>query len=639
MIKFSNFKRALTCSPGLYFNTYENTINNDSEKDVDFDLDDKLKFYDITDPDDEEATVPDSYLVSVDKVYVEFLQKMNDFLQEYLQPARVYWIKSKSLEDKINETKRIYESDEYDVIVNGAYMDNDCVANIYAFDIKNMIMYNEYYNVAPLRKGALKAYYNWNILSNWLKKYSKVLKSVQFVCRKEMEYYEKEKYYFHVIEHVLPNKTRPDKTRIVSALGRKNFRNLEHYKLFPETKIIDMFQRNMLLDIVLEKGAEPSSDLDANANNFTLFKLKDGIQLPHFNQVIQSIKANENTKFNIEDYRTRPYDLYMENNTEWGKNPELLLLYELIFGYDITQMNGTSFKKNVYTKAIQENNLGAEIVKKMDFFLNIPQEIIVHDHQRVQKMIDSINNKKTVWYDYESITMPYAIMDGAKPYQQMVFQISIIRTNNNDIIEQGSQDLVYDPKTLNIMDYVDLFNNLYWADAEKYIVFNKSFENTRNKEMIKMIEAKFSNEEFAKQVMDKYGLTLDDLKHMQQDIDIKTFDLANFYQYINEFKVPYNDFDLSLIFVKHLYLKHSIKKLEAHATSQGYEFKHKIKPYKTLEIKNGMLAMEAGTNRLLNVHKDNLWELIEKNLKIYCHNDVMAMLMVFEMTKYFNENY
>lgn len=639
MIKFSNFKRALTCSPGLYFNTYENTINNDSEKKDDFDLDDKLKFYDITDPDDEEATVPDSYLVSVDKVYVEFLQKMNDFLQEHLQPARVYWIKSKSLEDKINETKRIYESNEYDVIVNGAYIDNDCVANIYAFDIKNMIMYNEYYNVAPLRKGALKAYYNWNILSNWLKKYSKVLKSVQFVCRKEMEYYEKEKYYFHVIEHVLPNKTRPDKTRIVSALGRKNFRNLEHYKLFPETKIIDMFQRNMLLDIVLEKGAEPSSDVDANANNFTLFKLKDGIQLPHFNQVIQSIKVNENTKFNIEDYRTRPYDLYMENNTEWGKNPELLLLYELIFGYDITQMNGTSFKKNVYTKAIQENNLGAEIVKKMDFFLNIPQEIIVHDHQRVQKMIDLVNNKKTVWYDYESITMPYAIMDGAKPYQQMVFQISIIRTNNNDIIEQGSQDLVYDPKTLNIMDYVDLFNNLYWADAEKYIVFNKSFENTRNKEMIKMIEDEFSNEEFAKQVMDKYGLTLDDLQHMQQDIDEKTFDLANFYQYINEFKVPYNDFDLSLIFVKHLYLKHSIKKLEAHATSQGYEFKHKIKPYKTLEIKNGMLAMEAGTNRLLNVHKDNLWKLIEKNLKIYCHNDVMAMLMVFEMTKYFNENY
>ena len=54
-----------------------------------------------------------------------------------------------------------------------------------------------------------------------------------------------------------------------------------------------------------------------------------------------------------------------------------------------------------------------------------------------------------------------------------------------------------------------------------------------------------------------------------------------------------------------------------------------IKPYKSLEVQNGLMAMNKAIQRYLDAIGNKEWNDVSKQLKAYCENDVKAMIMVY----------
>lgn len=46
------------------------------------------------------------------------------------------------------------------------------------------------------------------------------------------------------------------------------------------------------------------------------------------------------------------------------------------------------------------------------------------------------------------------------------------------------------------------------------------------------------------------------------------------------------------------------------------------------------MALQIATLRALNKIRDNEWIVKEAQLKRYCHNDVLAMIMAFDLVEY-----
>ncbi|MHA0272859.1 hypothetical protein ACXYFN_02350 [Mycoplasma sp. 48589B] len=80
---------------------------------------------------------------------------------------------------------------------------------------------------------------------------------------------------------------------------------------------------------------------------------------------------------------------------------------------------------------------------------------------------------------------------------------------------------------------------------------------------------------------------------------------------------------------------YSIKKIEKYITHLGLRLKTLITPYADLEIQKGTMAMEKAMQRNAGIIGDNLWnEMTVPALKMYCENDVKAMIMVYELIMY-----
>ena len=105
------------------------------------------------------------------------------------------------------------------------------------------------------------------------------------------------------------------------------------------------------------------------------------------------------------------------------------------------------------------------------------------------------------------------------------------------------------------------------------------------------------------------------------------FDLAVFF---NPFKW--------LILLDSLHGFYSIKKI-LEIIPDNILLKAGTKSYHDLEIYNGAVAQNVTTKRFFNIVNDNEWKEIEKQLQIYCQNDVRAMIAVELYVNYLIENY
>ncbi|UUD36919.1 Domain of uncharacterised function(DUF2779) [Mycoplasmopsis californica] len=621
-IDFRLFYNSMTRSKGLWF---------DDEESSDDDLEENILI--ISNFDDDEGEEK-SYLNGPISIFEDYKKARDIFFENSTKNKKLHWNSSKSAEDKVKETIEEIKANKSDIIVNGALEYNDAVSTFYALDLKSMTLYVETFSIMPVAKDILKAYFAYGVVNGYFKPFNKSLACVKFICRSEEEKYELRKFYFKFTEHAVCLKARPNnmkRTLITKKFGFVNACNLKYLEDFEKSKLINMFDTLTLYEIGIPKRG---------TSNSLEVKESQKCVLNPFNGILTYIKGFMNHKFDKNDYLEKPILFYIENKSSWGDNPHFNDLYAEIFP-EYAGIQGNFIPRKKLLDELTKGDLSLALMAKK--YLNVKEQFIIPDREKLQQEIEKLDNKKVVWYDYESISLPYAIVENSRPYQQIVFQVSIIKSKNNKIYE--SKDIVYDPKTINVMDFVDNFYQLYEENADQYVVYNKGFENTRNDEMIVMIEQAMDDPEFAKKVSDKYNLTIVDLKNMVQSIKEKTYDLADIFDFrITNPKTTgateITDRNVPLLYIPYLRFYYSIKKVEKFVSNNPeIKLEHKIKKYENLDIKNGMYAQEAGIKRYLGDHKDNVWKEVAEKLKEYCHNDVMAMLMAFDLVKYCQNKY
>lgn len=339
--------------------------------------------------------------------------------------------------------------------------------------------------------------------------------------------------------------------------------------------------------------------------------------------------------FGSKDEYKKNYKLFLLKDYPFSKSPKI---NAIVNGTFVDNENWES-KKNKYiefcTRAYETD----------DYF----SDIFITKHLSLM----NIKNEKIVWYDYESLMSPDVVIDCTTPYSQIINQVSIVTTINDEIIDKDREDIVIDPLKITFFDIANIIKILYEKKGQKYVVFNKGFENSRNKEIGEIANrlSQFDNE-FTKKLQEKLNITLSELHNMINYINTNTIDLAEYFYPPSTDDNQCNNILIKMNKEQKFYKKrelipskineipfywnalqgyYSIKKIEKEITKNDLPEAKIIKPYSSLEkIRNGANAMAASISRYAGLIGNLEWENITKNLKIYCHNDVMAMIMAYK---------
>ncbi|MGL4952045.1 MAG: DUF2779 domain-containing protein [Mycoplasma sp.] len=309
----------------------------------------------------------------------------------------------------------------------------------------------------------------------------------------------------------------------------------------------------------------------------------------------------------------------LKDNNKWCRSsfwPQLKELY-CLKGYSAFQYSGTVVN---HTKTIEvlsknaENSLYPDktetifISKHGDFYrdcigekLGTTPVLETTDDKQIDERI--ILKKKKVYFDFETISSPFRPIDNCLPFAQIITQCSIIKDHNDGtrIADLECSNLLFDPKNITIQNFKDLIDELYCGDEYSYVVYNVSFERSRLKELIGYI-----NEH--------------DYSHKIRIIIANLYDLANWFD-------PRKKDCLKLKKLKGFY---SIKKVLPLISEESPEIFEMTKcvDYKTLPVGNGLICQNKTLERFFEKLNDKEWNELSHDLKIYCENDVRAMIAV-----------
>ncbi|WP_025755594.1 UU173 family protein [Mycoplasmopsis cricetuli] len=347
------------------------------------------------------------------------------------------------------------------------------------------------------------------------------------------------------------------------------------------------------------------------------------------------------------------FPLFLFDDTELK-----ITLRNYLFGPESSDASGYFFK---FLK-LSDNNLKNDINKKRDLKIihdkvnNLITNSVNFFNWEIINIIKNLHlkNKRIIWYDYEGFSDLFPILDNAKSYQQIPFQVSIIETINGKITNKINY--VLDTNNFSAKNLIQLIEIIYSNKSDYFVVYNKSYENARNTEIAKLItyyldskkDIKFNNWFFQ-----KYN-SIQEFTTMILHINNNTIDLydcfksRNWDAYSNEkfaFEIINGKINITnasttfadnfsskpLIYLKDLKFFSSIKKVEKFITKHQLKLKALITPYSELIIQQGTMAMKEAILRYHGLTGDNSWVIIEENLKKYCENDVMAMIMVYEL--------
>jgi CRISPR/Cas system-associated exonuclease Cas4 (RecB family) len=233
----------------------------------------------------------------------------------------------------------------------------------------------------------------------------------------------------------------------------------------------------------------------------------------------------------------------------------------------------------------------------MDFPLSDNQRRQVNIAQSQEVVIDKEEMRKIVegweppfyFLDYETINLVFPIHAGLTPYQQMVFQYSLHVLDLYGSIHH--YEFIIDNKTDSPIVLLTQLQKDIQADYGTVFVWNKSFEETRNKEMAHLYP------EFA------------DFLH---DVNDRMYDL----------EVPFKS---GLYIHPNFKGKSSIKK--------GLPVLAPDLSYNTLNVQNGSMAFTQWSRMIFDNLNDVERLKIKQDLLDYCKMDTWAMVRIWEILK------
>ena len=583
LIKLIHFKRLMTSHPYYIWNTPIFTNEFDIEKMI---IKSEPWLLDI------DPMEIDNYPQVVAQSY-EYVK--DEFIKYIVKYKKAYYIKSKNLDDKVVETSSNIQNDNYDFLVGGVIKYRDSIAYIDIFDIKNGILYFLKPLTSTKAKDILPIYWTTQLmLKNGIK-----ISDIKCVTL-AIQDYKKGEINFFISSKLNTNKS-----------GRSRNKKFSKYDYFH----------------IQDKKTGNYVDLDGNHDEiYTIYEIvADGFPINIGGRIKSKNEANsKNYKSNSENWFhflsiNKYIDLIRESVNI--PRPQMLTTKDFSLFGDSPYLKDTSINSFPFL-----GKLSGKIIKAKDFlsptkvedtkylkiveYIQKDKKIRIFDYEEVQKLIVNLN-RNVIWYDFEGYSLPFAPLDHFMPYQQLVFQCSIIRTAKGKI--QKIKNIVLDPKELNVNDYFDIIKSIYSNRVSSYVVYNKSYENTRLDEMIRALSFARHNK-------------IDDAINMVDFIKSKTIDLADFF-ISHRNKLP-------IVLIPDLFGYYSIKKIEKYITSKKVNLKTMITPYEELEIQNGSMAMMKAISRATNIMGDNEWKEIITKLEVYCENDVKAMIMIKEFLEH-----
>ncbi|WP_031489234.1 DUF2779 domain-containing protein [Ureaplasma canigenitalium] len=342
------------------------------------------------------------------------------------------------------------------------------------------------------------------------------------------------------------------------------------------------------------------------------------LTINQFDNVIKELTAVLNeTSRNIYQGEM-PLDFHPNlNDVSAWKNCDFLKELKEIYihlGYQIYQYSGkvinlkNYYKKNYYLNKYldifkEPGIFKGDATKGIDIRQLFKDNKSLIDSTNTTRLFQSIKKKK-VYFDFESINSAIRVFDYTLPFTQIVTQNSYIiddgETKTEDFV---CHNMMCDPTKVDVSFFKDIIDALYQGNDASYIVYNETFEKSRLKEM-----AKYINEvEYIKKV---------------EIINKNVVDLAKF------FTVSSKGYYL---FYPELYGFYSIKKVLPliYNKDNSVYFEAKCLDYKKLDVKNGLECQNMTTMRFFNQMTGEQWIEFMNNAKVYCENDVRAMVAVY----------
>ncbi|MEG1353546.1 MAG: DUF2779 domain-containing protein [Malacoplasma sp.] len=302
------------------------------------------------------------------------------------------------------------------------------------------------------------------------------------------------------------------------------------------------------------------------------------------------------------------------------KNVDLFISLKPIYiyrGYDTFRYSGNvTVQNSVGIQELIDFNISKDVCVPPIFkrsnnnpnfytdLFSVNSEQIIINNKKAIAFMSKIKSIK-VFFDFETINTAIRSVDNSYPFTQVVTQCSILKVKGDKELSD-CENLICDPKDINIEWYKQIVDSLYMSDDlmddTSYIVYNKTFEDLRLREIAEYLDNSYKNK------IEKIRRNIIDLA------DLFRISTVNGY----------------VIFLKDLCGFYSIKKVLPIIESNNPSTFEKAKcvNYKKLEVGNGKLCQEKTTLRFFDVLSDQEWKELALNLQKYCENDVRAMLAI-----------
>ena len=286
---------------------------------------------------------------------------------------------------------------------------------------------------------------------------------------------------------------------------------------------------------------------------------------------------------------------------------------EIDFSNRVNDTNLKYFKDNVF---------GKKYLPLFNSVSDIVDEKCIIDNEALRFLGDKLfSRSKRVYFDFESIDPAIVPVTGLIPLNHVVTQCSIIKTDNYYDMKKPD-NMLCDPKDITIDWFKCIIKHLYEGDNAWYIVYNKAFEANRLHE----IDVLIAEPEYHEKI-----------KNICENI----FDLVDFFN-TTSFQEISNKI---AILPEKLHGYYTIKKVINDLIPSKILESVNCKRYndpQLSKIHKGDAAKDATMLRYLSLYSNEVsqtnkdWQETTEALKIYCENDVRAMIAV---EKYIKEEF
>lgn len=503
---------------------------------------------------------------NVNDLLIKQIRKWSD-----IEKKKIIIISEKSNEIAFKKTIEAISDPNIDWIINPVFIYENLISKPSLYIKNKKEVYSLNYGSKTKLKNYIRAYFDFNVMK---KLNIEVEEYLIFIYDNKKDYYQPNDLSFNITKYCWLSKTGG-----------------------PSNKTKTTVEENAQYESIIEKLK--SGIIKKNTKN----EIEVSLYLDDFDIYIQRIIDAQNPRI--------PVRVEEEDNTIWGTNLNFLNIFNFE-KFNLKKYSGNIINKKDLLLIQNDQRKLKQLIKEKKSLNYLFNNISHYDKEIIIDYVEKIKNSHVVWYDFEGFSLPYVVIPHSKPFQQLVFQVSVIETKDEKIIKE--EDYVLDPKNIQANDFKIIINSIYNENANWYVVYNKGYELTRLREMINLISRLNDN-------------SLLEFQNKVNQIQEKTIDLFDLFQTSSSKE------NIPPIFIPDLLGFSSIKKIEKYINENKIKLDIMIEPYNELHIQNGLMAMNKAIQRyLLSIH-DNEWALISTYLKKYCKNDVKAMIMVYFFVK------